>query len=976
MKGNNTMNIYNNQTSEKINQKIFIQNVRIPTTSQNKYRDKQNKSLSKLLSEDFLINTADAKIQMDSAGKQLQLQIMMPAMRLTSQSTLNQFNLLSSQGGGSRANSVNNHLNSGISQNIQAPKVSDQQLVNMNQRGHQRNIGQYMGLGSLNPTNNYQEYQLMISGDSIGSGQKRQINKDIIVSQSSLTGEQRSVDIRNQKSSIEVSNHDMLQMINEDANSNPTIILPTIDRQRNIENELIQSDPNLKSGTQQYHIKNFQNQMIDELGTGTRLSIISKKNQDQTFSSKDVTPKNALPSKNSNQQNQLSPKNNQPNLTSQNLAQLNQSSSNKIMLNISINNGMQQLIKGSKLQLHEKTSQNSLSVIFKEVNNSKASILGMDSQIPQIAKGDQESKLNSQNQEQNKHPVVAAKDQQNQSDLNQDIDLILEKDSEIEEFAKKEKLKSQSNLSLKPNISFKKIGGSFSHILELSLQDQSSKISAPLRVADVQGSLDFERKLSKLSSQISLKKKVSVLELLKNEEGVPLKLNDEDYYLTLQKFQSRSEQMRFIKNSKIIRDLLDQYQLNPNHYEVSNQFLKDQLMHSDYKRLTIAEIDSLRQLIIDRDLDLKKDIISALKEVFNSHSNQRMLILKHKQEYHLGSKRGSNQSQKSMHQELHHQQDLRVSQDGLKPFTNKKKFLSIDQIFTEEKPNLVNPSYKRWTDKMTPRTLKIIMQNRKSNTQTLNVKQLLNNKESLIFMNHTPEQQDKQIVLAKYIIDHSKYFSPQHQNNKTIIEPLLIQDQTAEIQNQLKSLQNEQTNQKSNEHFFNVRNGKNNAQMSASLQVEYLQMGKNDIEKKLIFSENNRHRINPSLEVQSNLGAIDNAENFKIQNQNMTDLYEKNKVASRVNQGNYQKLFENVFESASKISQDQMKRQNLLLEHVMLEREQQMSKQLQKEKLKKKNLITQQKLQNTLFKNTQWWKDDNDQVQVDLFQLPIFKQQY
>ena len=57
---------------------------------------------------------------------------MMPAMRLPSQSTLNQFNLLSSQGGGSRANSINNHFNSGISPNIQGAKVSDPQIHNMN----------------------------------------------------------------------------------------------------------------------------------------------------------------------------------------------------------------------------------------------------------------------------------------------------------------------------------------------------------------------------------------------------------------------------------------------------------------------------------------------------------------------------------------------------------------------------------------------------------------------------------------------------------------------------------------------------------------------------------------------------------------------------------------------------------------------------------------------------------------------------
>ena len=60
--------------------------------------------------------------------------------------------------------------------------------------------------------------------------------------------------------------------------------------------------------------------------------------------------------------------------------------------------------------------------------------------------------------------------------------------------------------------------------------------------------------LNKHPSLINFKRKISILELVKDEQGVPLKMRHPEF-LSLQKFKSISEKDRFLKNQKTLEDL-------------------------------------------------------------------------------------------------------------------------------------------------------------------------------------------------------------------------------------------------------------------------------------------------------------------------------------------------------------------------------------------------------------------------------------
>ena len=93
-----------------------------------------------------------------------------------------------------------------------------------------------------------------------------------------------------------------------------------------------------------------------------------------------------------------------------------------------------------------------------------------------------------------------------------------------------------------------------------------------------------------------MKRKISILEVPKNKEGVPLKIKEPEYLLNM-KFKSRSEKERFLKNNKILDDLLIQYQIVGNENQVSFQFLQNLFPPIEFKRFSTVEINSLKNLI-------------------------------------------------------------------------------------------------------------------------------------------------------------------------------------------------------------------------------------------------------------------------------------------------------------------------------------------------------------------------------------------
>ncbi|CDW87588.1 UNKNOWN [Stylonychia lemnae] len=455
---------------------------------------------------------------------------------------------------------------------------------------------------------------------------------------------------------------------------------------------------------------------------------------------------------------------------------------------------------------------------------------------------------------------------------------------------------------------------------DLSPDKKSFDSSQVINIADQQVlEMELMKTLSKQSSQLSLKRKISCLEIPKNEEGMPLKLQDLDP-LSLQKFQSRSEQERFIKNSKILRDLSIQYQLNSNYYEVSNQFLLDTISQHDFRRLTVAQIDSLKSLVENKQIDCKKDFVSALKEA-------------------LAHKKHKKQPRKSfLHSSVHDHasSSTQGSANNMQSELNKLAMLT-------QSPEVM--SYKRWTDKMTPRTLKTIMLSKNMSQQKINLKQLKNNKESmLVYANHSVDL-NKQHLLSKYIADHQKTLSPGG--------PSVAYDKP-----KIKKPQ----------------------QSAADFFVKHRQQVKNQYDLKLDTQQQSQIQSAPALKYQQNL-SIDLSNNTlsKIKDpldqtqsqkhsliQITKDSKNLDKIAHKLSKGNYADLFENVYQTKSKVSQDQMQKKNLLLEHVMLERE-----ELEKEK--KKNRKKQKRNKN---QGQKWWRETKDDVSIDLFQLPVFQQFY